>query len=277
MSLFFLASFALAVVWPENVQLQAQHNVETAQRLTLLVAFLGGVLSFLSPCVLPFLPAFFAYSFKEKKRLSLMTLAFFAGFAPVFFVFGILAALVGNFLTPFLPGLIGVAGFLLVVFGVMNLLGVGFAGFKVSGKSHAKDATGVFFLGALFALGWTACLGPVLGAIVVLASLSGSIWYAGGLTLAYSIGIFIPLFLLSFFFDSAKIVQHPLFSRKIATVNLLGKTYNVFFAGALSGIMLIALGLLFLVFGGTEVFNTLDFFGTKNLFFELQRQLMGAA
>ncbi|MFQ5406009.1 MAG: cytochrome c biogenesis CcdA family protein [Candidatus Micrarchaeia archaeon] len=264
----------MAVVWPENIQMQAEHNLEVAQGLTLVIAFLGGILSIFSPCLLPFLPAFFAYSFKEKKRLSLMTLAFFAGFTPVFFVFGILAALIGNFLTPFLPFLIGVAGVLLVFFGVMSLLGRGFSGLKISRKTNVKDVKDVFILGVLFALGWAACLGPILGSIIILAGISGSVWYAGLLTFTYSLGLFVPLFVLSVLLDTTKIVQHPFFSKKLFSLNIFGSEVDVFFANALSGVLLIFLGLLFLLFQGTSIFNSFDFLGTKDLFYEFQRQLL---
>ncbi|MFA6049345.1 MAG: cytochrome c biogenesis protein CcdA [Candidatus Micrarchaeia archaeon] len=274
-----LAPFSLALSIPQNILLASQQTVAQAQGISLVAAFLGGVLSILSPCILPFLPAFFAYSFKEKGKIALATLAFFAGFTLVFVSFGVLAStigssaatIIGNPLAEFQSQFTFIAGLLLVAFGLMTALGMGFSLGGVRGVKPSADMKGAFATGLLFATGWTACLGPVLSAILVVAGVSGQQGYGGLLMFAYSLGIFAPLFLISFFYDSLEIKSHPLLSKQLFSVQIFGTDRPVFLASLLSGIILASLGLLFIFFNGTAVFNTLDLLGTKLLSEELQR------
>ncbi len=269
--LIFFASLALAVILPENVLLAQQQTIEKAQGVSLLIAFLGGVLSLLSPCILPFLPAFFAYSFKGKGKITVATLAFFAGFSLVFIAFGVGIATLGSALSSFRDALIPLAGVLLILLGAMNFFGLGFAVGGVKGVKPQASAKGAFAMGLLFATGWTACLGPTLAAVLTIAGLQGQQAYGGMLMLSYSLGIFLPLFLLSFFYDSFKLYQHPLFSKELFSFEIAGRQFHVFLASAVSGILLAGLGAMFLFFGGTSPLNSLDFLGTKPLFYEWQR------
>ncbi len=310
-----LAPFSLALSIPKNLVAANQQTVAQAQGISLVAAFLGGCLSLLSPCILPFLPAFFAYSFKEKGKIALATLAFFAGFSLVFVSFGVLAStigssaatIIGNPLAEFQSQFTLVAGLLLVAFGFMTAFGMGFSLGGVRGVRPSADMKGAFVTGLLFATGWTACLGPVLSAILVVAGVSGQQAYGGLLMLAYSFGLFIPLFIVSFFYDSLEIksplvlaqffsqllgrnrlVFRTLSNLLLTLVNLLltlqslllkplfslqflGKERQVFLASLVSGIILASLGILFIFFNGTSVFNTFDLLGTKLLSEQLQR------
>ncbi len=271
--MLFFASLALAATLPENVLLAQQQTIERAQSVSLLIAFLGGVLSILSPCILPFLPAFFAYSFKDKGKITVATLAFFAGFSLVFIAFGVGIATLGSALSSFRDALIPIAGALLIALGAMAFFGLGFSIGGIKGVKPTADAKGAFAMGLLFATGWTACLGPTLAAVLTIAGLQGQLAYGGLLMLSYSIGIFVPLFFLSFFYDSAKLYKHPLFSRELFSFEAFGREFHVFLASAISGILLAGLGALFLFFGGTAPLNSIDLLGTKPLFYEWQRMI----
>ncbi len=257
----------------------AKRTAESAQGITLLLAFLAGALSILSPCVLPFLPAFFAYLFKDKTRIFFASFAFFAGFATIFVSVGLLLVKAGNSFfttfqdTPEWQGVILVAGLLLVALGAMAALGVGFSGARVSGLKPSADLKGAFLFGALFAVGWTACMGPVLSGIIIIAGLGGQELYAAGLLLAYSFGLFVPLFALSYFSDSLRLHEHPLFSKPVASINLLGKRFELFFANLAAGLIVAVIGVLFVVFRGTSWVLELNA-GNSMLFESLQRQLL---
>src|SRR3989338_5522639 len=139
-----------------------EYNQEQAvyylQNLSFFVAFVGGMISVLLPCTLAILPAFFAYTFKERKEITKMTLVFFAGFSMIFIILGIFAAAIGETLTSIQVAdtkiLIFVAGALLIVFGIMTILGKGFSFIKID-KQTGHDIAGIFTFGILFGLGWS--------------------------------------------------------------------------------------------------------------------------
>ena len=97
------------------------------QSISFLVAFVGGLLSIISPCILPILPAFFAYNFKERKEITKMTFSFFLGFTIIFILMGLVASFVGQMFEAYKELLILFAGIMLIVFAVMIFLGKGFS------------------------------------------------------------------------------------------------------------------------------------------------------
>src|SRR3989338_6849608 len=169
-----------------------QQSVFYLQNLSFFVAFIGGIISVLLPCTLAILPAFFAYTFKERREITKMTLVFFAGFSLIFIILGIFASAVGQTLTSIQVAdtklLIFIAGTLLIIFGIMTILGKGFTFINI-GKKTGHDIFGVFSFGILFGLGWSACLGPVLAGILLIASTFHNYFYAGALLFFYSLGL----------------------------------------------------------------------------------------
>jgi len=154
-----------------------------------LLAFISGLLSFTSPCTLPILPAYFAFTFQaDQKRIALMTVAFFAGLATVFVLLGGSASLIGGWLTEHVYTLTTIGGWAIIAFGVMSILGKGFTGLKVSYRQSATLG-GSFLFGGTFALGWVSCIGPILASLLVLAASGQTVLRGMFLLFIYAMGL----------------------------------------------------------------------------------------
>lgn len=171
-----------------------------------LLAFGGGLLSFASPCTLPVLTAYFAFAFQSgRKQIATNTLAFMLGLATTFTLFGAVGFVVGKALLRSQQMLILVGGSVVMVFGVLSLLGKGFGGMDTSGTSagiHPKSTTvkGSYIFGLSFAVGWTSCIGPILGTVLTLAAQTTSVWNGMMLLFIYTLGLGLPLLVVSTFF-----------------------------------------------------------------------------
>lgn len=237
------------------------------------LAFLAGVLGFVSPCTLPLLPAYFAVTFQaERRRVLVMTMAFLGGLATTFAVFGALAGILGQALAGF--GLsryeLGrIGGAIVIVFGIMSLLGKGFSGVKSDSKRVAS-LWGSYVFGATFGLGFTSCTGPVLGAITTLA-INANFGVLGGqlsqlapilasaiLLVIFAMGLGVPLILVSTLFGRAD--RNSLIWRimrgKGWEITVRGKPLYLHSTTILSGLLFIALGIL-MVMGRLTVLNNL--------------------
>jgi len=238
-----------------------QQAVFYLQNLSFFVAFIGGIISVLLPCTLAILPAFFAYTFKEKQEVTKMTLVFFAGFSLVFVLLGIFAAAIGETLASIQVAntklLVFVAGVFLIIFGIMTALGKGFSFIRI-GRQTSHDIFGIFTFGIFFGFGWSACLGPILAGILLIASTFHNYIYAGFLLFFYSLGLFVPLFLLSILFDKYNLTQKPWIRGTEYQVNIFGKPFFIHTTKVIAGILLIGSGVVFIMFNGTNVINSLD-------------------
>lgn len=235
---------------PKNVQKVDEYNKQQAEfylrNLSFLVAFLVGVVSILSPCSFALIPPFFAVTFKEKRQLVKMTFAFFLGFTPIFVALGMTASFLGKTIGIFQQSnkaIVIISGTLLILFGVMTLLGKGLLSFH-SNKKVKKNFFGIFLFGAFFAFGFTACMGPALFGILIIAGLLKSYAYAALLMLFYSFGLFVPFFIAAFFFDKYNVSR--LFSKINAKIGF--SITNI-----IAGIILIATGFVFIFYGGTFI------------------------
>lgn len=216
--------------------------------ISIAVAFAGGVLSFLSPCVLPLVPVYLAslvgpVIFEPSERrfhlpVFLHALSFVLGFSIVFTLFGAGTGVVGSALSPYLAVLDKIAGSLLIVFGLFLL-----AGLKVPWLNFEKrlsPSKGVsisyfrsFFTGGVFTIAWTPCVGPILGGILALALGSGTAWKGAYLLAAYSLGLGLPFLAIGAAFGSLT----PLLRR----IHRYSTALYIF-----SGILLISVGILIL-------------------------------
>lgn len=244
---------------------------EFLQNISFIIAFLAGMVSILSPCILPLLPAYFAITFKEKKRITLSTFIFFLGFTVIFIVMGLLATLTGRMLISVFRGinwLVPIAGLFLIFFGIMIFLGKGFSGFLIK-KKFKNDVIGLFIFGMAFAVGWTVCIGPIISGVLLMTSTFGNYITSSYLMFAYSLGLFMPLFILSFFYDKIHIDKLRWLNKK-TTFEIKDKKFYTSISNIIAGLLFIIIGFVFVVFRGTWIINGLQMFGLRKYFYTLQ-------
>lgn len=254
-----------------------QYALEFIQTVTIPLVFLAGVISIISPCILPLMPAFFSFTFKEKRAITKMTLVFFFGFSMIFVMMGIAAAYVGLSILSFqqsISSAVIIAGLGLLFFGILSFFGKGFSSFIKRNVKTGTDTGGVFMMGIFFAVGWSACLGPIIAGILLVVAVIGNVTYGAMLLFVYSLGIMAPLFVISIFYDRFNIGNNKWLKGKTVNFNLLGKSVTTHTTEMISGILLMSLGLIFILFQGTNVINLNVPIGSSILFNELQRSLM---
>ncbi len=271
-----LAGFAAAASHlPPGILKVQEYNTafaaEFLQNISIAIAFLAGMVSLFSPCILPLFPAYFAVTFKEKRRITLATFSFFLGFTAIFVLMGLLATLTGEALVSVFSGinwLVPVAGIFLIIFGVVVFLGGGFSGF-VKGRKTRSDTLGVFISGLVFAVGWTACIGPIISGVLLMAAAFRNYVTAAYLMFGYSLGIFVPLFLLSFFYDRFH-VERIKWLYKEQTIKLGARFFRTTIPNIIAGVIFIVLGIVFIIFKGTWTINAFDMFSLRGYFYTLQ-------
>ncbi|AEB11203.1 cytochrome c biogenesis CcdA family protein [Marinithermus hydrothermalis] len=168
-------------------------------------AFLAGLFSFLSPCVLPLVPTYLMYLGGERGRPIVNAIFFILGFSLVFVALGLPFTLIGAVLKTYKPLLAQIGGGLVILFGLYLLgLRLPFMGreMRLRYEGNAARPGGAFLLGAAFGAGWTPCIGPILGAILTLTVVEASMGGAW-LLVAYALGLAVPFMLVALFADRA--------------------------------------------------------------------------
>jgi cytochrome c-type biogenesis protein len=186
---------------------------DSMQSISLVAAFTAGFLSFVSPCVLPLVPSYVSYitglSIEQltnaaersrfRKAIILNSLLFIAGFSAVFVAFGASASLIGQALLTYQDHVRRIGGIIVIVFGLylLGILNLNFLKMEHRYQFRSRPAgyLGSFLVGVAFAAGWTPCVGPVLGTILLYASTTDSLLNGIVLLTFYSLGLGLPLFL----------------------------------------------------------------------------------
>lgn len=172
-------------------------------KTSLYLVFLEGIASFLSPCLLPLLPVYIGYLSGEitdsrynKKKLVVNSIIFCVGLSTVFILMGLTASFIGAFLNRYRYILLKAAAAIIILFGLfhMGILKVSFLYRERRFNAPYKKSTIVnsFIMGAAFAFGWTPCIGPILGSVLIIAGSSGSAGYGTFLLFVYALGLSIP-------------------------------------------------------------------------------------
>ncbi len=191
------------------------------ERVSLLMAFSAGLLSFLSPCVLPVIPSYVSYitglSFEDLtgnqdrvriRRITITNSLFFiAGFSFIFVMLGASSSFLGRFLSDHQEIIRKIGGAMIMVFGlyIAGILRIGFLSSDKRLHLQNKPAgfLGTFLVGAAFAAGWTPCIGPVLGSILIYSSMTDSVATGMGLLSVYALGLGIPFLITSIAINTA--------------------------------------------------------------------------
>jgi cytochrome c-type biogenesis protein len=184
---------------------------------TIPLAFVAGILSFLSPCVLPLIPVYLSYITglsvtqlqasgnvgRSRRMLVSLTLAFVAGFAVVFVLLGASATLVGSALKRSMPALRVAGGIVMVILGLhltgllrLRFLDVEHRTLQQTARRTGRGSfIGAFLMGIAFSLGWSPCIGPILGGILLLAATRDTLSQGIALLAAYTAGLAVPFML----------------------------------------------------------------------------------
>ena len=203
-----------------------------------IISFLEGIITFISPCLLPMIPIYITYFVGGGERSTKKTLTgalgFVCGFTIVFICMGALAGTIGSFLTKYQTIVNIVSGVIVILFG-LNFLGV-FQWNLFKGSNHSVNTENMGFFsaalfGIVFSIGWTPCVGAFLGSALMLASQQGSTMIGVLMLLCYSLGLGIPFILSAVLIDRLK-----------TAFNFIKRHYGII--NKVSGALLVLVGIL---------------------------------
>ena len=202
------------------------------------ISFLEGIITFISPCLLPMLPIYISYfaggGERSMRRTLTAALGFVLGFTMIFMAMGALAGTVGSFLKEHQTAVNIVSGLLVILFG-LNFLGVLKINLFRGGSRPVHSVDMNFFtalvFGVIFSLGWTPCVGAFLGSALMLASQQGHVLQGMLMLLAYSLGLGIPFIISALLIDTLK-----------STFNWIKQHYAII--NTVCGCLLILIGIL---------------------------------
>ena len=201
------------------------------------ISFLEGIITFISPCLLPMLPIYISYfaggTEQSTKKTVFNSLGFILGFTVVFTAMGALAGTLGSFLIKYQTVVNIVCGAVVIVFG-LNFLGVLklnlFHGMQGDVETENMGFFSAMLFGMIFSIGWTPCVGAFLGAALMLASTQGHVLKGVLMLLCYSMGLGIPFLISAVLIDKLK-----------GTFQFIKKNYRII--NMICGIFLIVVGL----------------------------------
>ena len=234
--------------------------------MELIIAFAAGLISFLSPCVLPLIPGYVSYisgsslnELVEKKNVNLIPIILFTvGFSIVFIIFGAASTFIGQVLLQNSYELRIIAGLIIIVLSlhIIGIINIRFFNYEKRIQTNiSKNFFSPILIGMAFAFGWTPCIGPILGSILVLASTEDSLGMGILLLSFYSIGLAIP-FILSGYLMQKFLIFSKNFKKNINKVSKIGGVILL-----ITGVLIITNQLQALGYYLLDVFPFLENFG----------------
>lgn len=203
--------------------------------LAYLITFLEGLISFISPCMLPMIPIYlmyFAGDANKKNNTVLNSMAFVSGFTFIFCLLGVFAGTIGSLLREYQTIVNIICGIIVILFGLNYLEFINIKLFKGGSKKQTK-VTGLFsafLFGVVFSINLTPCVGAFLGSALMMASTSGSVLKGASLLLVYSLGLGVPI-----------IISAILIKKLTGVFNFIKKHYKVI--NNICGVFLIIIGI----------------------------------
>ena len=231
-----------------------------------LIAFGAGLISFLSPCVLPLIPGYISYisgqslqNILETQKINLFSLILFClGFSTVFVILGASASLIGKALLQNSEILRIIAGVIIIIFSLQLIGLINIPYLNLEKRFDAKESRNILFpyiIGLAFGFGWTPCIGPILGSILALASIEETLARAVLLLIFYSLGLAIPFVLSGYL-----IQKFLLFSKNFKkNINLISKSGGIILL--ITGILILTNQLQAIGFYIIEIFPFMQKFG----------------
>lgn len=213
--------------------------------LSLVGAFLGGVLTLLSPCSAMLLPAFFSYAFSRPSSLMTSTGVFYVGLITTLLPLGVLAGSVGALMGTHRETFVAVGSVVVIILGIIMLLGVEIPLPGTSRSAGGSSLVAVYVLGTMYGLAGV-CAGPLLGMVLTMAALSGQAITGGITMLVFALGMVIPLLVLSFLWSRLPAIQRLVRPRGI-TVGRWSNSWST----VIGGVLTIAVGCLMWLSSGT--------------------------
>ena len=213
-------------------------------------AFIGGILTLLSPCSVMLLPAFFAYAFGSPTRLFARTGIFYVGLVSTLIPIGVLAGSVGALFAQNRTGFVVVAALVIVLLGAIQLSGLNFPAFTRGDGADGTSKVSVYLLGTVYGVAGI-CTGPILGSVLTVAAIGGTAVYGGILLASYALGMVVPLIVLALVWNRTRIGTSTwLRPRQVR----IGRWQNSWLM-IVSGLLSIGLGVFLLLTDGTDSFG----------------------
>lgn len=220
------------------------------------IAYLGGLVTFLAPCGAFLLPAFFACAFEDRSRLLQRILVFLSGLIIALVPLGFAAGGLGGWLLSNSHLLTLIVGVIITLLGIAQVLALPLPKLplpKALGGATRPSVIGIFLFGISYGLAGSGCTGPILGAVLSAATLTGSSLRGGALMFWYALGMFTPVALLSLIWGSLTARQQRLFHPR--PLKFLGRQTT--WGSLISGLVFTLVGVLLLITRGTNISSLL--------------------
>src|SRR3989339_780748 len=218
-----------------------------------IASFFAGIAALFAPCCITILlPTYFASIFKQKATVFLMTFMYFLGILSIFLPIGLGVSFLTQVFSQYHDTIFLIGGIFLIFLGITLLLGQQFSlPFSVHPELKKQDFMSVYVLGIFSAVA-TTCCAPVLAGVLTLSALPGSVFLGGIYTLAYVLGMVLPLFIIAFTLDKVDFTQKFVAFRKRVSYSVLGQKVSLTFANLFSGLMFLVLGVVIIYLAKTS-------------------------
>ncbi|OGK23464.1 hypothetical protein A3A46_03410 [Candidatus Roizmanbacteria bacterium RIFCSPLOWO2_01_FULL_37_13] len=214
---------------------------------SIIASFLAGIVALFAPCCITFmLPAYFAYTFKQKKAIILMTFVFFFGVATILVPIGLGVAYLTQFFKGYHTQVFYLGGILMLLIAFLSFSGKKLSmPFKQLPLLKKHDVLSIYVLGLFSGLA-SSCCAPVLAGVLTLNALSASLFQALILSLTYVFGMVFPMFVIAYFWDSFNWSESKLVRGVMIRFSLFKRTYHIHSTNLITGIIFLVIGLYIL-------------------------------